>query len=210
MPSPQVDYPTLTTSLDPLPQEIRSRILDAYILSTPLSSHSYQDILYLDHQTHNRAVVRLYDKTEEEERWVEKTEALLKGTADYSHSRTARYPKYFLIRRVRQITFRDPTALAHTGKATRFFTDPITHVLEHLWQGDQPWSAQYLFQPATNSTRNFGLIFPPSFMESVAWKDQHWEPQYTLSELGDAFPGKPDLCGGFYLSGSPLGSQSTA
>ncbi|WVQ83325.1 hypothetical protein IAT38_005464 [Cryptococcus sp. DSM 104549] len=151
-PPAEAAQPTLT-SLDPLPQEIESLVLDAYILSTPLSSRSYQDILCLDHRTHNRAVVRLYHKVtlhadngrkfylgledivpdlkryhegkrsgdEGQRRRAEESNVLLTGYVDYSNSRTVRYPKHFLLRRVRQITFLHPWPLARTGEAIAFF-----------------------------------------------------------------------------------------
>ncbi|WVQ83323.1 hypothetical protein IAT38_005462 [Cryptococcus sp. DSM 104549] len=215
----QTGQPTLV-SLDRLPQEIISLIFDIYILSTPLSSPHYQDILCLDHQTHNRAVVRLYDKVtlhadnacgfyvglediaspleqcygsgrprDEKNGWSEELEALLGGYVDYSLSRTARYPKHYLLRRVSQITFLHPSAFVCTGGAVKRFRD-----LAHVWEnGKRP--NQSLFLPVSNSGRNFGVVFPRSLTESLAWEDITGELKSHVSRaLDEGLPRNLDVC----------------
>ncbi|WVQ83320.1 hypothetical protein IAT38_005459 [Cryptococcus sp. DSM 104549] len=220
---PQTSQPTLT-SLDRLPPEIKSLILDAYILSTPFSSRSYQDILCLDHQTHNRAVTRLYDKVtlhadnargfyaglediddllmirkwdgdEETTRRAKESEALVEGSVDYSHSRTARYPKHYLLRRVGQITFQHPLALIATGKAVRFFSN-FDSMWQYLAQGGRPLGSpnQSLFRHVPGSDRRFCLFFPRTLVEDAAWEGLTRKSHATVSAVRCAFPRGLDLC----------------
>ncbi|WVQ83321.1 hypothetical protein IAT38_005460 [Cryptococcus sp. DSM 104549] len=181
--------------LNRLPPEIRSHIFDIYILSSPLSSHYYQDILCLDRQTYNRAVIRLYDKVTLHANNVNGYFAGLEDTPvlqrhkDRDNSKLSQDEKKK--RRIEEIeALISGAADYHHSETARYpkhylirrtmeitFQDPSAlmrtgQAAMLLCKGHPPdrfHSLPKLFQPVPDSKHNVRLIFPRSVAESTDW-----------------------------------------